>query len=200
MPELDPYWLQRLQSVGKAQARYLWFLLVAALFYLALRPQVIAGSTGALQIPIVELQLDGSLVLASGPVVLSFLVLAIMGSLRAFRRARDKLSLGHGADWQSEAADTHPNAIDLAFYTTPESPKVLATVAYFAYPGVLLAGLLEAAWFWYELTSEQYAVDHRTAFLVISVFVWVPAAWQVGTMLVGRLKKIPQLWQIGGDA
>ena len=40
MADFDPNWLSRAQAVGKAQARYLWLLLIATLFYLALQDRV----------------------------------------------------------------------------------------------------------------------------------------------------------------
>ena len=148
MEDLDQYWLNRLQAVGKAQGRYLWILLISALFYAALRARVIdsTAETNSLKVPLIDIELSAQVVLASGAPVISFVVLAVTGALRAFGQARTKLGLGSGGDWRAEAVDTHPNAIDLALYTTAKSPKLIATVTYFAYPVFLTAALAEAAW------------------------------------------------------
>jgi hypothetical protein len=101
----------------------------------------VAATPSPLKVPIIELELDARLILASGPAVIGFLVLVLMGSLRAFSRARDKLGLGKGADWRAEAFDTYPNAIDLALYTTPDSPKSLSTCSHRGFVGGAVAGV-----------------------------------------------------------
>ncbi len=68
MSNLDPRWLERLQVVGKAQARYLWVLLIAMIFYAALQQRVRAGlNETSLKVPIVDLEVSGSVVLGFGP-------------------------------------------------------------------------------------------------------------------------------------
>ncbi len=148
-----------------------------------------------LKVPVIELEIDAPVVLASGPTIISFLVLTVVGSLRAFGRARDKLRLGKGADWRAEAADTYPNAIDLAFYTTPQTPKPISVLAYFVYPLFLTAGLAEAAWLWYDLAALKYQVSFRIAFVLTAVALWLLAAWQVGAIWVKRFARVPRLWR-----
>lgn len=58
----------------------------------------------------------------TGPVVLAFLLLAYLGSVRAAGRAAKALRLDHPGR-PFEALDTSPNAIDLAMYTTSSSPR-----------------------------------------------------------------------------
>jgi hypothetical protein len=98
MEDLDQYWLNRLQAVGKAQGRYLWILLISALFYAALRARVIdsTAETNSLKVPLIDIELSAQVVLASGAPVISFVVLAVTGALRAFGQARTKLGLGSG--------------------------------------------------------------------------------------------------------
>jgi len=198
MTDLDQYWLARLQALGRVQARYLWILATTGLFYAALRSEFASPrpDTPTLRLPIVELELGADVVFAAGATILAFLVLVIMGALRAWGYARSKLGLGAGADWQTEAVDTYPNAIDLAFYTTPMSPKPFATLAYFAYPLFLSAALVEAAWLWLDLYRSGHGLlFSRRFFLVSGLILWVGAACQVATMWFKRFSNLPRLWK-----
>jgi hypothetical protein len=201
MEALDQYWLKRLQAVGKAQGRYLWILLISALFYAALRARAIdstAETTSfSLKVPLIDIELSAHVVLASGAPVISFLVLAVTGALRAFGQARTKLGLGSGGDWSAEAVDTHPNAIDLALYTTAKSPKLIATVTYFVYPLFLTAALIEAAWLWSNFLDPSRHVPVWNALSVFALVFWVPAAWQVCSMWIKRVLNVRTLWNSG---
>jgi hypothetical protein len=194
MAKLNSHWLERLQVIGKAQARYLWILLVTMLFYLALTPRVSSPAQDTpLVVPVVNLELSGKAVLSFGPVVLSFLVLAILGSLRAFGHARKQLGLKTSGDWSGEELDTSPNAIDLSLYTTSKSPKVVATVAHFAYPAFLLTALVEAAWLEKRLIDGQD--EQWYGFAVAGALLWLPAVWLVIKMIYDRIHQIPILWK-----
>lgn len=191
MTELNQHWLERLQVIGKAQARYLWVLLVTMLFYLALTPHVISSSTDApLNTPIVNLELSGNAVLKFGPLVMSFLVLAILGSLRAYSHARKQLGLNGSADWSGEEFDTSPNAIDLSLYATSRSPKILATIAHFVYPAFLLSALIEAAW----LEKHLYCRGENWHVLA-GALLWVPALCLVLNLIYKRVTQVPTLWK-----
>lgn len=86
----DRDWLGRIQALGKAQAHYLWVLLITALFYAAiLSPEL--EPQKELHIPLIGLQFDVRIISASGPAVLSFLLLVVMGSLRAYGEASKHL-------------------------------------------------------------------------------------------------------------
>jgi hypothetical protein len=192
MATLDPQWLARLQAIGRAQARYLWVLLVAMLFYAALQSQVPAeGSPQALEVPLVHLQLKPEAVAASGPAVLAFLLLVFNGALRAFDNARAELKLGEGLDSQLEPLDLHPNAIDLAIYTTSLSPPRIARSVYFAYPVFLSMALLEAGWLWYRLLRSTPTLA-TYLFLAIGLLLWLPACWQLTVMWTLRIAKVRQ--------
>jgi hypothetical protein len=190
--DTDRLWLERARALGAAQSRYLWFLLVAMVFFAAIHPHPVANTSPVtpLKVPILDLEIDRWLVLASGPVVLSFLVMAIGGSLRAYRRAIRKLSLGDGADWRDEAVDTHPNAIDLSLYTTPESPKFLATLAYFSYPAFLTAGLVQAACLWSDLLDWRASIRGWLLFVAAGAVLWLLGAGQVVAMWVKRVGRL----------
>jgi len=89
-PDKRNAWTARLGVVGRAQARYLWLLLVTGLFYLAVHSRIALGEPGTgdeLVIPLVNLTLSAVPVWASGPAVLSTLLLALHGTLRAYKTA-----------------------------------------------------------------------------------------------------------------
>ena len=190
--ELNPQWLGRLNAVGRAQSRYLWILLVAMLFYVGLRFRVASSpSDTSLTVPLLGVQLSGAVILSSGPTVLSFLVLAILGTMRAYRRAREQLGLSAGADWSGEELDLYPNAIDLALYTTPRSPKIIAAVTHFGYAFFLLVGLVEAAWLgWYLVNG---AAAWYVFAVVLGAMLWLPAFWLVVCLWCRRIHQVPTL-------
>ncbi len=189
----DPRWLERLQVVGKAQARYLWVLLVTMIFYAALQQRARAGTDEtSLKVPIVDLEVSGAVVLGFGPALISFLVLVILGTMRAYTRARQQLGLGH-ADWSGEELDTSPNAMDFAFYTTRASPKVIAAVLHFPYTAFLLAGLVEAAWIAKRMVDT--CAPARWMFLGAGAVFWLPAVWLVAGLAYRRVRDVPTLWR-----
>ena len=64
---LDPHWLARLQALGKMQARYLWFLVIASIFYLGLSSGTLRPMNGVVKVPVLNLELDVAPILAAGP-------------------------------------------------------------------------------------------------------------------------------------
>ena len=191
MTELDRHWLERLQVMGKAQSRYLWILLVAMIFYGALQERVYVD-TDPLKMPIVDVEISGSFVLGFGPALISFFVLAITGIMRATRTARAKLSVERG-DWSGEEFDTSPNALDLAFYTTRQSPKPIAVVTHFSYVAFLALGLYEAAWIAKRLADAEAPTS--CLFVVLGAVLWLPAVWFVGYEFLRRARDVPKLWR-----
>ena len=139
----------------------------------------------------VDLSLDPTVVLASGAAIISLLVLIITGSLRT---ARSNLGAGSGADAKAERYDLHPNAIDLAVYTTTESPRWLAVIAYFAYPLLLGLSLFEAVVLGRDLVDGSLqSVAGRGWFIGIAAVLWILAAWQLVLIIlarVGNTKKV----------
>src|SRR5262245_31928411 len=89
--ELDAQLLARLQSLGKMQARYLWFIVITGLFYWQLR----LTPSAELKMPLIDFHLDTLAVLEAGPLVLSFFVLVQMGAGRAYNAVTRKLGIGH---------------------------------------------------------------------------------------------------------
>jgi len=201
MVQVDEHWLARLNALGRAQSRYLWVLLIACLFYAALRSAAQAlmnAKQPGLQVPVVDLTLDPNIVLALGCAVISFLVLAITGSLRAYSNARSHLGAGSGADYKAESFDIHPNAIDLAVYTTKDSPRMLAVLAYFTYPALLALALGEAAMFEYDLIAGTLSsMGGRWWFVAAGGILWFLAAWQVVTIVIARAGNVHKLRRPG---
>lgn len=201
MVQVDEHWLARLNALGRAQSRYLWILLVACLFYAALRTATQASvdpNDPGLQVPIVDLTLNPKIVLALGCVVISFLVMAITGSLRAYSNARSNLGAGSGADYKAESFDTSPNAIDLAVYTTKDSPRWLAVIAYFTYPAVLTLALFEGAILAYDLINGPLkSIAGRWWFVGAGGILWILAVWQVVTIVIGRIHNVHKLRKPG---
>src|SRR5947209_14702033 len=103
MGDFDSHWVERFHAIGRAQARYLWVLFLACLFYGAL-VQTPNASGGHLEVPIVGLKLDERWVLDSGGPVISFLLLVITGALRACTNAVAELKLGAG-NYSAERLD-----------------------------------------------------------------------------------------------
>jgi uncharacterized membrane protein YhaH (DUF805 family) len=191
MTDLDGHWLERLQVMGKVQARYLWILLITMILYGALQERVYVDRD-PLKVPIVDLEISGSFVLGFGPALISFFVLAITGTMRATRTARAKLNLGRG-DWSGEELDRSPNALDLAFYTTRKSPKPIAVVAHFSYVAFLALGLAEAAWLAKQLWDAE--APAWCLFVVLGAVLGLPAVGFVGDEFLRRVRDVPTLWR-----
>lgn len=185
LDEERSFWLRRLEATGKAQARYLWLLLLTGLFFGALR--VRASTSQPITVPLVDLELDATTVLAAGAPIIAFLVLAVMGAIRAWTRALEQIRGQSLRD--AEPLDIYPNALDLAIYTTEKSPALLRDALYFAYPLYLTAALAESAWLERWLLGAA-SVPGRTFFLVAGCLCLLGAAILVLIMWVARVKKI----------
>ena len=170
---IDPYWLARLQALGKMQARYLWLLVIASVFYLGLSSGTLRPTNGDVKVPVLNLELGVAPILAAGPVVLSFLVLVVVGALKAYLRASEHLRIDR-YDPRGEAIDTEPNFLDLAFYSMGSTRPVLRhvpRVVQFKYPVFLSAVLVQAGYLLWHSTPSVVGV--------VGVIVWFVAVWQV---------------------
>lgn len=185
-------WIERLRAVAKVQARYLWILLVMMVFYAALQVRVVTPTEPTiLKLPVVDLAISGDVVLASGPSVLSFLVMAIIGTMWAYMRAREALGLSpEGAYWTGEELDTSPTGIDLAFYSTPDSNKLFAAIGHLGYSLFLLGAVGEAAWLWWRMISTRTSIPGHL-FSVFELTLLMIAAWQSGYMLCRNARELP---------
>jgi hypothetical protein len=184
IPDEKSAWESRRNALYAAQATYLWVLFIACLFYSA----VTSGPTDELRLPIVDVTLGRDVVSRSGPGVIAFLVLIIMGALRAATTAVEKCGI---QAFEGEAFDHHPNALDLACYTTARSPRRVRAAMHFKYPTALTLALVVAAFLGWPPSKW---VGLRAALVgVASGGLWIAAAWQVGSMWVRRVRQIPSL-------
>jgi hypothetical protein len=135
--------------------------------------------------PILELEVSANVVALFGPAVLAFLILVFMGALRASATA---VSEGGIQDFKGEVFDLHPNALDLAFYTTPASPRPLRVVTYFKYPAFLTLALVEALWLWFHLPQPWM---HPA--LIVATALWLAAGPQIVWMWARRFRKVRAL-------
>ncbi len=103
--EVRKQWLERVHAVGRAQSRHLWVTLVAAIFFFALRHSATNGEK--VTVPLIDLKLDAQAVLAAGPFILALLIVATLGSMRAWRDALEQYA---GKNWRAAAdrLDSYP--------------------------------------------------------------------------------------------
>jgi hypothetical protein len=176
-------WMERLGVVGRAQARYLWLLLIAGIFYLALHLQVAdpaATQARELVVPVVDLTLSAIPVWASGPIVLSTLLLAAHGSLRAYKTAAAAVGVeGFGV---GEEYDLAPNALDFVVYTTPASPRWTRGVLLFTYPLYMALFCAEAWWLLLAVHADAPALV-RAIFVPLGGLLALFATWRVMSYL-----------------
>lgn len=176
---LHEAWRDRLHAVGKTQARYLWFLVIACLFYWGLQSGSLHSSPDSgLSLPLVHLELEIGPVHEAGAFVISFLVLVVMGALRAFRTATETLQFAPVDDPHGEATDIDPNFLDLAFYSSRSSRIWLRRLVHFKYPAVLSFALVEAAVLLVDLWPP-WSTRQRGILGVLGMVFWLPAVGQV---------------------
>jgi len=189
-PRIDPTdpWLGRMQVIGRAQARYLWILLVAGVFFLALHANVRDGiGDSPVTAPFLGVRISAEVIWGWGPTILAYLVLVIMGSLRAYSHARGEVGLV-ALDHSGEPYDSAPNALDLAAYTTIETKEWIQTLLYFKYPLFLSLFLLEAVVIERELARCGDLVS--TGLCLLGAILLIPAVWQLASMWDARVRKV----------
>jgi len=107
-------WIKRYNAIRKSLSHYLFALIVLGLFFMALSSGEGLGENIRLKIPILEIELQKSLVDAFGPIVIMVLVLGVLGSLRAEERALFQINQHRDCKDAEEMYDETPNLIDLA--------------------------------------------------------------------------------------
>lgn len=188
-------WVQRSVVVGKAQARYLWLLLLTGLFYLAVHAQIISGMPGTsdrLVIPLIDLALSAVPVWASGPAVISTLILAVHGTLRAYKTAAKALSVetfGVGEEY-----DLAPNTLDFVAYTTSESPPWARGVLLLTYPLYLGIFCAEAWWLLLAVRSGP-AFPGKWLFLSLGAVLTLFGTWRVIAYALRNSKRAYDVWR-----
>ena len=174
-------WIERAHALARTQANYVWILLVTGLFYFSLSDKSgsVSQSQSSPEIPLLGFPLDTHLVVLTAPLVLSLLILAFSGAVRAFKRASDAaLSNARNGNWAAEKLDIHPNAIDMVVYHTEDTPQWIVTIGYFLYPVYLSLFLIEAGWLWYVSFSWTSGIP-GISLSIVSAVLLVCACWQV---------------------
>lgn len=166
-------WSERFGAVGVAQNTYLYLLGMAGLFFFVL--DLALPETTTTEIPGVGLEVSSLFVWAAGPAVIGFLLAAVLGALDATTHAGARMELGKG---EFEREDVGPNAVDMAFYTTADSPRVALALGYLSYPAYLALFFGEGVWLW----SNLFQLEQRSA--VLEVALWLGAAM----LLLGFLR------------
>jgi hypothetical protein len=163
----------------------LWILLLTGLFFFFLTLEGVPTPTATFRVPLINLEVPKLLVWASGPAILCFLVLMLMGALRAHTTSQTTLGIGGKAD--AEAADLHPNALDFAFYTTADSKDLVKWFfgcfsPYFLFPVAVLVLAAFMGWLLYSEASGGL----RWVFVAVGLVLWLPA---VGFVLSGLKRR-----------
>jgi len=112
-------WRDRFRAVSQAQGQYLYALLIVGLFFASL-----AEANGwSLQtraemqdLSLLGIKVNSHTLLAAGPLVLSFLLLAALGTFPAVKFAHIQASKGLEGERLFERLDSVPNALDFAIY------------------------------------------------------------------------------------
>jgi hypothetical protein len=192
MSEIDPHWLERVKVLGVAQARYLWLLLILMLFYAALHLQTVSSPDKAsAKVPIVDLDVSITLVLSSGTGMLSLIILAIGGSRRALRRAREQGLAGR----TGEEFDLHPNLIDLAFYAPPGSAAVFVRLAQAVYAIFLSLALVEGVWLCRHMVDARLPATYIAVIVALGILLWFRAFWLVVEMWWRGVRYYSTVWR-----
>lgn len=164
-------WKRRFQAVGRAQARYLYLLLVASVFFWALHVQVMVSAPMEVadqQLPLVGVTVNRVVVWATAPIVLGFTLLAAFGTFHAIKLASDKLGTLVEGDQGFERLDVSPTAIDFIVYTKSPSLRRLGLLSY---PGFLSVVYVEAWWIWFCLLRSDRALPGWKVLVIIGAVV-----------------------------
>lgn len=174
MPDADEEyckeWKARFQAVGRAQARYLYVLLIAGTFYWALHVQIASAPPGAdtqQEVPIIGVKVNGAVIRATAPTVLGFVILAALGTFRALTRASREIGLLASGNDAFERHDTVPTAIDFVVYTT--QPGRFSRLGLLSYPLALSLVYVEAGWIWVSVYRAHGAFLGRSTLLVTAL-------------------------------
>jgi hypothetical protein len=150
----EELWQERFRAVGRAQAHYLWLLLVVGIFYFALDRKISReDKPSQLDVPVIGIEADSRAVWACGPMVLAFIALATLGTFPALTHARFKVDSDAADGDLFESLDTAPNAIDFAVYAPPDT--WWRPFGLLAYPLFITLIIVESGWIWCHTFSSR---------------------------------------------
>lgn len=179
-------WKRRLHTVGRAQTRYLYVLLIVGLFYLALHLQI-TDKTSATntdqQLPLIGIIVNRLVIWASAPIVLGFILLAALGTFSAIQVAKDQLKIAPKDHLSFERIDIYPTAIDFIVYN-----KYIGRLGAITYPVFLLLFYLEAWWIWLHLIRSDQTLPFWTVFVVIGIIVLLLCFPPIGRIWYLKIK------------
>ena len=194
--EIESSLLARMQSLGKMQARYLWFIAVATIFYWQLR----SSPSAQLKVPLIDLYLDARAVLEAGPFVLSFLVLVEIGTVTAYTAVLRK-HVGHD-DARAEEVDGEPNFLEMVFYIPYRlrtSTSSIASVWHWInrnkFVVFLSLALVQPAFLLYDLWP--LGTTGRAVFFLLGTATWLLAVGQVVEQWWTKFQNVWFFWRLG---
>ena len=171
------HWVSRLDSVGRAQSRYLYVLLIFGLLFGLLEYEFLTKTDfliEPLKGPIINIPIRPSTILLFAPLVLAILEMGILGTMRAWNTARGEVRNILSKNISSKSAvayDNFPNLIDFVFYKTSKTKsRVLIFIIWVSYPLILTLFAIEGLW------MSRHLLDFNivNCFLIfISIFVWI---------------------------
>ena len=193
--EIRRHWEHRLESLGKAQSRYLWVLLVSGLFFWSLKPPATQGTSTA---PLIGIELDTAILEAASSSVLFILVLVAYGALSSYGVAYKEWKKAVGLqpetppeeDLLAEAVDPAPNALDLAVYSLERAHPRIKTLMLFVYPGYLSVFAYEGIRLWCRSRTGPATMPGYSFFLIAGATLGVIAAAQLLVFWFGRVRRV----------
>jgi hypothetical protein len=189
--------LKRFNAAGRAQSRYMYLLLLLTVFFLLLdhrilrEPDYLKYSINniawiGLDVPVVAIW-------TLGPPILSFVLLAVLGTFQMLNTTLGRLEEHLGKEKSSsEIIDETPNLIDVAVYTSPKSPRFGHALALLSYP-VFLTLIFFAI---YYLTNRVLFFSSSWLRCLVSIFtlcMWPFVLWRLGLLWRGKVTSIKKL-------
>lgn len=183
-------WRARFRAVSRAQSRYLYLLMLASVFFWALRignvPFADARRYGV-DVPVLGVSLDPRVILDFGPIVLGLLMLALLGTFAAVTYAKDQLAVKTDDDFQR--LDEFPNAIDFIVFA-PGGTSRLARWPLLSYPVVIVIAYVEAWWLFLEGTFLSPSYTGKLVVAVMSGAVLIAAIPRLASFTAAKARRM----------
>ena len=184
----EEQWRERFKSVAKAQGRYLWLLLIAGVFYMALDIAVSEQPKPSPQkLPFIGINIDSKVVWASASLVLGFISLATLGTFPAVTNAYSKAN--PKGDQPFECLDTEPNAIDFIVYAPLGTNTKWTKLGLVTYPLFITLIVAESVWLWYRLWVSKPFL-YRTLFLVLGAVMTLACLYPLCSLWKSKITKM----------
>jgi hypothetical protein len=188
-------WERRLASLGAAQSRYLWLLLILGLFFLSLKSSLEQPTA---TLPGISIEIETAILEAASPSVLFLLVIVVHGSLRAYGAAAQEWrkeaglhQLPRDEDVRlAEALDPVPNALDLAVFTMRRFEASIYSLLLFVYPLYLSIFTYEGVRLWCRLLKNIYWFPAGRFFAIVGAGLGLIASIQVLVLWYSRARMV----------